>query len=288
MADFEQVTGAEVQEAAAPETTATEPVNPTSEGQTAESTVETAENTTEAPTADGKTEEDSRFASVRRKAEEEARAKYGAETQKYNERIRQMCAGKTHPDTGKPIETLEDYFDALEAQERNAMNEELRAKGIDPKLIEDMVNNSPVVRQANAVMQMNMQAEAQRQLEEDIKVLSKIDPSIKTVNDLTSHSSYQQVFDLVSKHGLSLVDAYKLANYETLAAKSNAAAKQAAINQAKGKNHMEATGSGHSSNDELAEVPASLEATWKNMNPGLTESEIRVKYNEFLKNTGGK
>jgi hypothetical protein len=84
------------------------------------------------------------------------------------------------------------------------------------------------------------------------------------------------------------VDAYKLANYSTLSAKNTAAAKQAAINQINGKNHLEATSNGRATNDEMADVPASLAATWKSMNPGLTEAEIKVKYNEFLKNTGGK
>ena len=283
------VQGVEAQESTAPaETTATEPVNPTETATEAPSTTEnTTESTTE-PTAESKTEEDSRFANVRRKAEEDAKAKYGAEIQRLNDRFRTMCVGYKNPDTGKPIETVEEYLVAYEAQQRNARNEELRAKGVDPKMIEDMVNQNPVVQQANAMILQNRQAEAQRKMEEDIKAISEIDQSIKTVQDLAKHASYQKVYDLVTKNGLSLVDAYKLANYSTLSAKNTAAAKQAAINQINGKNHLEATGNGRATNDEMADLPASLAATWKSMDPGLTEAEIKVKYNEFLKNTGGK
>ncbi len=283
------VQGVEAQESTAPaETTATEHVNPTETATEAPSTTENATESTTEPTAESKTEEDSRFANVRRKAEEEARLKYSAETQRLNDRIRAMCAGVTNPNTGKPIETMADYIDALEAQRANARNEELRAKGVDPKMIEDMVNSNPLVQQANAVIQQNMQAEAQRQMEADVKAISEVDPSIKTVQDLVKHPSYQKVYDLVSKNGLSIADAYFLANRSELSAKNNAAAKQAAINQVKGKSHMEATGSGHATNDEMADVPASLMAMYKQGYPDLSEAEIKAKYNEFLKKTGGK
>lgn len=282
------VQGAEVQEVTEPATTTTEPVNPT-EGAT--ETNQPEESTSE-PTADGqkegKTEEDSRFASVRRKAEEDAKAKYGAEIQKWNEAFKNEFGSFSNPKTGKPIEGVADYFEALRAQNELAREQELRSKGIDPRMIEEMVNNNPIVQKANEVIQQNQQTEAQRQLEADLKAVSEMDPSIKTLEDLAKHPSYPRVYDFVAKNGLSVADAYYLANRSELSAKSNAAAKQAAINQVKGKNHLEATKAGVANNDNLAEVPASLAATWKMMNPDLTESQIQVKYNEFLKNTGGK
>jgi hypothetical protein len=282
------VQGVEAQESTEPATTATEPVNPTENASEAPSTTENATENASEPTAEGKTEEDSRFANVRRKAEEDAKAKYGAEIQKLNERIRTICAGYTNPDTGKPIETVEDYLVAYEAQQRNARNEELRSKGIDPKIIEEMVSQTPDVQQAKAIIQQSRQEQAQRQLEADVKAISEVDSSIKTVQDLVKHPSYQQVYNLVTQNGLSVFDAYKLANYDSLSAKSTAAAKQAAINQVNGKNHLEATGSGLSTNDEAVDVPASLMSAYKQGYPDLSEAEIKAKYNEFLKKTGGK
>lgn len=282
------VQGAEAQEVTEPATTTTEPVNPTEEANESVSTTENAPEGTSEPTADGKTEEDSRFASVRRKAEADAKARYEAENSRRNEKIKQMCAGKVNPVTGQTIETMDDYFEALAAQEKLAREQELRSKGVDPRMIEEMVNNNPIVRQAQTVMQQSQEAEAKRQLEADIKEIGEIDPSIKSEADLFVHPSYQKVYELVSKNGLSVVDAYKLANYQNLSAKNTAAAKQAAVNQAKAKNHLEATGNGMASNDSLVDVPASLAATWRAMNPGISDSEIKTKYNEFLKNTGGK
>ena len=277
----ENVAGVEEQEATAPATQETEPENPTVEGQ------EVAEPEAE-PTADGKTEEDARFANVRRRAEEKAKAKYDAEIQRWNSEVKSMFGGYSNPRTGKPIETVSDYIAAIKAQEEIARENELREKGVDPQIISEMVNNNPVVQQANAIMQLNLRNEADRKFNEDLKELGRIDPSIKTEADLVAHPSYQQICNLVSLNGLSIVDAYKLANFSELSAKQTAAAKQAAVNQAKGKNHLEATRNGMTTNTDLVDVPASLESTWKMMDPSLTDEQIRIKYNEFLKKTGGK
>ena len=288
MEENEIVQGAEVQEVTEPASTETQPVN-----QAEVSTEQNAEQVsgneqTEAATADTKTEEDSRFANVRRKAEEDARVRYEAKERELNDRYKAMFAGLKNPATGKPIETADDYLIALQAQQRAEQEKQLRDNGVDPSIIEQMINNSPVVRQANEMIRQNQRAEAERKYAEDLKAVMEIDPTIKSEADLMAHPSYQTIYKLVSENNLSLPDAYKLANYSALSAKNNAAAKQAAINQVKGKNHMEATESGRTNNDELADVPASLAATWKSMNPGITESEIKVKYNELLKNQGGK
>ena len=280
------VQGAEAQEATEPaETTVTEPVNPT-EG--AEGAQESATEANSEPTAERNTEEDARFASVRRKAEAEAKAKYDAQIAQANAEFKRLFGDYTNPITGKPIESAADYLAAFEAQQRQQMDNELRQKGIDPKMIEDAINNSPIVRQAEAMNRQFLQAEAERQLASDIKAIGEIDPAIKSEADLLNHPSYQKVFELVSKNGLTLTDAYKLANYSELSAKNNAAVKQAAINQAKGKAHMEATGSGHSTDDNLVDVPASTMQVYREAYPGLKDSEIKLKYNEFLKKTGGK
>lgn len=288
MEENEIVQGAEAQEVTEPASTETQPVN-----QAEVSTEQNAEQVsgneqTEAATADTKTEEDSRFANVRRKAEEDARARYEAKERELNERYKAMFAGFTNPQTGKPIETADDYLIALQAQQRAAQEAQLRANGVDPQIIEQMINNSPVVRQANEMIQQNQRAEAERKYAEDLKAVMEIDPTIKSEADLMAHPSYQTIYKLVSENNLSLPDAYKLANYSALSAKNNAAAKQAAINQVKGKNHMEATESGRTNNDELADVPASTMAAYRMGYPGLTDHEIQVKYNEFLKMTGGK
>jgi len=286
MDGLENVTGVEAQGVTEPATQENVTVNQTEDAQNAAQTgAESTENGNEVPEgakAGGKTEEDARFASVRRKAEEDARAKYEAQQQSIDSEFKRLFGNYKNPQTGKPIENVSDYLVAIQAQQKQAREEELRAKGVNPELIEEMINNSPIVKQAESMIQQNMQAEAARRYAEDLKALSEIDPSIKSEADLMAHPSYPQVYEFVSKNGLSLPDAYRLANYNSLSAKNNAAVRQAAINQAKGKNHLEATGAGMASGKDLQEVPASTLARMREFYPDLTDEQIKVKYNETL------
>lgn len=282
MDGLENVASVETQEVAAPGTQE-ETVNQTETQTEQNAEQESGAEGAEVAAAETKTEEDSRFANVRRKAEEEARLKYESQQRQIDDEVKRWFGGYKNPETGKAIETMADYLAAYAAQQRLAQEEELRQKGIDPQMLNELINNSPVVRQAQAAMQQTMKTEAERKLAEDLKELGKIDPAIKGEEDLLNHPSYPQIYEYVSKHGLSLPDAYKLANYSTLSAKNTAAVKQAAINQAKGKQHLEATGNGMASNDNLVEVPAGLMSEYKKFYPGLSETDIKTKYNEHLK-----
>ena len=56
-------------------------------------------------------EQNAQFANMRRRAEAEAQ-------RKFDKRIADMCSCVVHPITGKPITTLDEYQDALNAQNR--------------------------------------------------------------------------------------------------------------------------------------------------------------------------
>lgn len=250
----------------------------------------TVEETAEAPTnveetaepTNVKTEEDSRFASVRRKAEEDARAKYEAETNTINNEFKRVFGGYTNPVTGKPIESWKDYIEAIEAQNRKAQEDSFKEKGIDPKALDEYIQNSPAMRQAQEILAQNQKAEAERQLNEDIKALSALDSDIKNVDDLIKHPSYEKVLQMVQNNGYSLVDAYKIANFDSLVNKQSAAAKQAAINQAKSKDHLEKTSGISDTGKDLVEIPASVLASWRQVYPDLTPQQLKEKYNAVL------
>lgn len=231
-----------------------------------------------------KTEEDSRFASVRRKAEEEARSKYEAQTQNINSEFKRVFGSVKNPVTGAPIEGWEDYIKAVEEQQRLTREQEIRSKGIDPKIIDDMIQASPVIRQANQIMQANLKNEAAQKLAADIKAVSEIDPSIKSESDIENLETYPQILDLVTNHGLSLPEAFKLANYDSIATRKAEAVKQAAVNQVRGKSHMEQSGNGTSTSENEVDIPQSEIATWREYYPGLSDAELKKKYNRTISN----
>ena len=186
-----------------------------------------------------------------------------------------MCQGITHPVTGKPITTEDEYLDALEIQQRQARERELQDKGVDPRIIDQMIAQNPVVQQAQQVIEQNKMSMAEQQLQNDIASISKYDPNIKGIDDLAAMPNFPEIVDRVSK-GQALLDAYKTANFDAFMQHTNEAARQQAINQMRGKQHLPSQSQGVATNEEYVEVPADIMSRWKS--EGKTEKQIRELY----------
>jgi len=280
----EEETSEQTQELADPESLET------ANTETDTSEVETGSLEHELPTEEAETppqtpEENAKFAAIRRRAEEEAKAKADAKIFEYNKKIAELSKGLIHPVTQKPISSLDEYLDAFSAQEKLNQEAEWKQKGIDPSLIEQIVSEKlskdPVLQEAKAIRDNHMKAVLDMAMEEGVREISKIDPSIKTLSDLEKSDPEGRILEKVGR-GYSIADAYLSVNSEKLLAKQTAAAKQAAINQAKSTGHMQATnGVSDASND--VDIPSNSIATWREYYPGLNDSELRKKYNSINK-----
>ncbi len=267
--------GANVQELAAPDVTDNQVENVSVEETPGEAAEQSANDTVVPEQKEVQSPElNAHYASMRRKAEEDAEKRLNGE-------FKRLFGNMQNPLTGKNIETYQDYLQAVEYQQKAAQNKMLEEKGIDPALIEQMINNSPAIRQAQQILEENSRTEAQRKLEEDLKILSQFAPDIKSLADLENHASYAAVLGYV-QGGLSLPDAFKLANFDSLSAKNSEAAKQAAINQAKSKNHMETTNGISAGSETLVPIPESVLSQWRRSYPDLTMEQLTKKYNSIL------
>lgn len=219
-------------------------------------------------------EDNARFAAARRAAEENQR------------RIDSVYARRfgnfKNPVTGKPIQSAQDYLDAMEAQEQMNRMEQLRQNGVDPNLLNDAILNNPVMKQAQQMIAQQHEQQAASQIEQDIKNITAIDPSIKTVGDLAKQENFPQIMQLVRDHNLTVDMAYKLANMDKIAQRQSAAAQQAAINQVKGKSHLNPFTGGDAAGQRMAEIPARELPVWREYYPDLSLEELRKKYNETL------
>ena len=222
-------------------------------------------------------EVNSQFAAARRKAEEESANKING----INSEFKRLFGNIVNPVTGKNIESYTDYIQAVEYQRKEATNKMLQEKGIEPSVIERLINESPTMRQAQQILEENKKAEASRQLEADLKVLSAIEPSIKSIDDVANHPSYDRVLGYV-QNGLGLADAFKLANFDSLASKKSEAVKQAAVNQAKSKNHMETTNGVAVASETLAPIPPGVLGKWRSAYPELSMEQLTKKYNDSI------
>lgn len=233
-------------------------------------------------------EENARYASIRRKAEEDARRKYEAEISRQNaERdaaYAEMCKGINHPVTGKPITTEAEYRDALIQQKRIETEAEFREKGIDPNVINQMIESNPLVMQAKQVIEKSKADEAQMQLQRDLEEITKIDPNIKGMEDIANLPNCGEIIARV-ENGASLVDAYKAANFDAILRNQSASARQQAINEIRGKSHLN-TPNGVAQTDDSVDVPLDILNRWKS--EGKSEKQIKELYNTVIKKLGGK
>lgn len=270
----DEVADAEVSEAVEPteETTEDEPSEGESleEGETDQGNAEPHEQTPE---------ENARYAAARRSGAESVERKYAPLVDKFeqmNQQAAAMCQGITHPVTGKPITNVFEYWDALRAQQQANAEQELQEKNVDPDLIKRMVASDPTVIQAGQYLQQMQRSQADLQVQQEIEEIKKIDPTIRSAEDLAPYRD--ALIQYCADHHSTLVDAYKVLNYGN----QRDADRQQAINQMRGKSHLPSQGKGVDQADEYVEVPADIMARWKE--DGKTEKQIR----ELYKKVAGK
>jgi len=108
-----------------------------------------------------------------------------------------------------------------------------------------------------------------------------MDASVKSLEDLAGKDGWPRLLSMV-RGGASLVEAYRGLYYDELAgARAQQAAqagRQAALNQAAGKGHLEATGAQPGRGP--VEVPDATMQLYREMFPDMSESEIRKAYSE--------
>ena len=213
-------------------------------------------------------EQNAAFAAARRRAEAQAAARSQAEKDALVERI---YRGQNNPYTGRPIRSVRD----LNEYEQQYQQDQMRQAGIDPGVLNQMIENNPAVQQAKVMTARMRQEAGQRALEEQIAEIGKIDPSVTDFQTLVQHPNFQQ-FDARVRQGYSLVDAFKLANYDQITGKKAAAAKQQALNSVNGKNHLNPTKSAGTGEDVF--VPEETMAMYRSAFPNWTKQQIIEDY----------
>ena len=187
-----------------------------------------------------------------------------------------------NPETGQPIRSAKDYSEAMLAQERIQAREQMQQNGIDPNVIDNLIANSPAVRQAQAATAELNAYRAQQVLESDFKEILALDPSLNSKDDILNDPSLPAMLDRVSQ-GMRLVDAYKIVNFDRVFASKESAVKQQTINQVKGKNHL-TTGASINVNDGEEDIPANMVGQFKEWFPEKSMKELKQLYNTTMKN----
>lgn len=117
--------------------------------------------------------------------------------------------------------------------------------------------------------------ERQALVDEQLRRIRALDPEIRSLEDLTRADNFETLYALV-RRGNSLVDAFKLANFERLTQRAEASAMQRYRNGLESARHLSATqtrGMGG------VPVPADVAAQYRAINPGISDGEIATHWN---------
>ena len=217
------------------------------------------------------------FASMRRQNQELTRR-----LQETDAMFARQFGQYKNPETGQPIRSAKDYYEAMAAQERLNAREQMQQNGIDPNVIDNLIANSPAVREAQAATAELNAYRAQQVLESDFKEILALDPSLNSKDDIYNDPSFPAILAKVEQ-GMRLADAYKIVNFDRVTASKESAVKQQTINQVKGKNHL-TTGASINVNDGEEDIPASMVNQFKDWFPEKSMKELKQLYNTTMKN----
>lgn len=295
-AEYAEAFGIELPE----ESTGTEPeaeagqVEETTPAETTEQT-ESTEAQTEPQAAEPEKqempmEERANWAERRRQWEaREQQAREQAAQARVDQVYADMFKGQLNPFTGKPIQSEAD-FKAYEAEKsRREQAEQLQKAGIDPQTIQSMVDQqmAPMRMQMeqvrlNAIAEKAKAANARFEevMKAELQKIGALDPSIKTLEDIRAMPTAQRFNDLVQK-GVSMEEAFYLANRQQIEERKLAAAKAAAQTQMAGKGHLNPMGA--VSGKTPVQVPRGVVDAYRTMMPDATDAEIQKAYEDAMK-----
>lgn len=194
-------------------------------------------------------------------------------------------AGLKNTITGAPITSMEEFKAWDQAYGDASLQQKLKDGELTPELLQKAMDNHPVIRQAQQILAQQKAAEKARQLEADkaridgeLERIGKLDPSIKTVADLLKMPT-AEAFKGYVKKGCSFEEAFYLANRQRLEQQKVEAARQQALTNSRGKDHLTPVGSSRS--EGAVTVPAEVMAMYRRINLKATPEEIQKHYNDF-------
>ena len=286
--------GAEGQEVAEPAENQEAPADAGAEGQeVAEPADADSQEQTVAETAAGNqdglsqeqqgqsAEENARYAAARRKAEQErdaaierARVDAKAEAQRVlDDAFR--GSGLVNPYTKQPITSKAEFDAYKQAFEQDQRAKILKRSGMNEAQFNAFIQSIPEVRKAKEAETAANRARAEIKVQEQLTEIRKLNPNIQTVRDLAGMETYPKLYEMVQR-GYDLADAYRLANFAELSKREAGAARQSAINAVKSKSHL-APVAERSGTAEIV-VPEETKQLYRQLNPGVTDDEIKRHY----------
>ena len=181
----------------------------------------------------------------------------------------------------KPVTTVEEYEQYKKDIASAKLKRELKSGELSVDTLEEAMLQSKTIREIvsgagrEAAAAQEAQEEANKaryaaDMQRQIAEIQKINPQIKTLTDIVGMETGVEFARLV-RTGLTPVEAYKLANHDSIISGARSAAEQAARNAAAGKGHLEAT---KGTNAQGFEITEATRQRYRRFNPNITDAQI--------------
>ena len=195
-------------------------------------------------------------------------------------------SGLKNPYTGQPVTSKAEYDAYRERFEAERREQLLKKSGMSGEEFDQFLQGLPEMRKAREAQEAAEKAQreareaaARVKVEQQIREIGEMDPNIKSLEDLAKMPAYPKFYELV-RRGNTLTDAFRLANFDALAQRAAAGARQAAVNNARSKEHLAET---KTRGGGAVSVPADVREQYKLFNPDATDEEIQKHYQRFHK-----
>ncbi|MGM9684167.1 MAG: hypothetical protein ACI3XQ_11285 [Eubacteriales bacterium] len=229
-------------------------------------------------------EENAVYAKARRQAE--------AELKKHKDEFMRDIdasianAGLIDPYTGKPVSDKKAFDAYLQHLRENTLDNDAKALGVTREQLDELARRHPDViaareteRKAAEERQKAEREAASARFTSDIAEISKLNPDIKTFDDLKKLDKFDDIYDLI-KTGYRPNHAYQIVYADQINQSIRANAEQAARNAVNGKSHLTKA---QPSGEGQTEVPESLMQTMRELMPGKSDAELRKRALKYLK-----
>lgn len=120
-------------------------------------------------------------------------------------------------------------------------------------------------------------ARGRQVLNQELRIIESLDPAVKSLADLKQQPEFGR-FDRLVKSGMAISDAYKLACFDRLGRQQAAAARQAAINAMRAKDHLAPVGGGQAAEDGLTDE---IIQNYRQYNPRWTRAQIAAFHRSY-------
>lgn len=212
-------------------------------------------------------------------------AAVAAERRANEEKLKEIFAGLGLTDRyhdNRPITNQAEYEQWRESNNAAGLNRRLKEGQLTPQDIQDIVEASPTIQQTRAVMERQEQererqnrAAYERMVSDELAEISRIDPSVKTLEDALKLPTGKEFSRLVQENGLTFSEAFRLANEDRLDQIRNRTAREQAARAQASTAHLQSVAGG---NRGGVRVPSETMEVYRVLHPDWSNERIREDY----------